>query len=1412
MSPLLDELRIHNEDYDIQDPLAIHPSAQYDRIQLPHHSFNRNLPKPRQSQDMIATVLPPILPRHHPQQQDSLPPREPSPPPPAPAPQPILPPQQRPAPVVDARERVTVTGIPSQTIVDGNLVIGHDTSTSVRSYTPLKNVGDGSFGTVVLADWHSPLPPGVSISPMQLNIKVSSSPSAPRRMVAIKRMKKKWQNGWAECKQLKELESLRRIHPHPNIIPLYDSFLLPETKELYFVFECMEGNLYQLIKSRKGRPLAGGLVASIYRQVVEGLRHIHDAGYFHRDMKPENLLVTTTGLADYSPTSPLCTQPPHLAPPEKDVMVIVKLADFGLAREVSSQPPYTEYVSTRWYRAPEVLLRSRNYSKPVDMWALGTILAELVNLKPLFPGQRELDQVRKITEVLGNPTANGDWGRDDRGRPRGGGDWIRGIKMAAAVGYFFPTTKPIRFHTLFHSSVPRSLIDCIADLIRYDPDKRLTAHDCKNHPYWKETENTQRAPIATQPTLNQVQPDQQHGQQVPQQNGTPAEHPRRRPSHVPRPPDTNASAASSNRSLRAAVSSMGLHSHSQAQQAGYSRGHSRTHSTHQSMSVGHVHGLVLPQMSPRVLPPSHSHPLSPGKTKPAFSLTNGNANADVPPLPLPIPLIGLNGRQSHTSSSQQTSVPPQSQHASSSNSHPNLQISTHRTGPECAFSPVTPSASPGLLMSPSSQPGDFPPTSVSPSGAPGIATGPGAVQYHQAASAHYTSVSPGHHQSSRGYTGRSHGSIPGTSRSGELVEQMRDLDLPPPVPPLPWNVNGREGMISSVAATVGSNDYGYYDQHNGIPDMGYDCKFATNLLSRVITDSSTSLVMITDEPEASMEISRGSLDLPQPADQTQHVEKPIIVTLSKPLEPSSQFTSPPQGAAPPAQSQQQGNGGKFHIGFGFKKHKTWGLFGHSNVSSADAKTPNGMVDSGGDSHMSSSTSMPSMPAVPVVTAPTAQQNSLKRGPSGSAGSLREIQSPSVAEFQPPPPPPAPVDAKTAKKLAEKAKKEEARIRFENQRLKAQARSRAVMQKRKEEESVRKVNELEWETTRDTAATTKDLKGKGVLRPPDNSSSLGLSPSRGDGRPSGVENSLSGKTLVGVSSPDGEEPGRRPSQSHYPHPHSSQPYPYELQHHSSRYKAQKRNTDDDVHSMSSSDVHSISRMSAISRSTVDSDPGPARPNYHRMNIGNGMRGATLGPYPTNGSGISRATSASNLRSGSSFSRGLSPSARSSTSLDQPFLAELDELALQAEHDGGSHPHMNLGTTMVSPPMQMLTLNGVVSRNSQSPPLQDGPSPLQQKNRSHSRGRLVHQQGPSPYLGMPTLPTISSIHSPTYTNSTELSVESTTPPYELAPPSGASASANESYPLPNAVNGSQHGQVLPPFSHIASWADQSMQQPQ
>lgn len=454
---------------------VLHDTASIDHNgpRAPHNSHSNHPPSmaAAPASDTHSTTTnghppqPPPQPQPHHQQQ-------PPPQPPPRNPQRGLPP---------LKETINVVGIPSVSIENNHLVVGDAQTSSSRSYTPIKVLGDGSFGTVLLCDWHGTLPPNTPLSPMQCG--QGARPEwAGKRLVAVKRMKKRWEGGWDECSRLKELESLRAIPFHENIIPLYDFFLLPASKELYFVFESMEGNLYHLIKARKGRAFAGGLISSIFRQTVAGLDHIHTHGYFHRDMKPENVLVTTVGLFDYTPVSPIA--PPN-APKEKDVVAIIKLADFGLARETNSRPPYTEYVSTRWYRAPEVLLLSREYSNPVDMWALGTIMAELVNLRPLFPGQDQVDQVARICEVLGDPSDA--YGCDMAGSVLGGGPWQKGIRLAREVGFQFPLTPPKDFFDLFDKSVPRSLIQCIRDLLRYDPNKRLTSRECLNHEYLRET-------------------------------------------------------------------------------------------------------------------------------------------------------------------------------------------------------------------------------------------------------------------------------------------------------------------------------------------------------------------------------------------------------------------------------------------------------------------------------------------------------------------------------------------------------------------------------------------------------------------------------------------------------------------------------------------------------------------------------------------------------------------------------------------------------------------------------------------------------------------------------------------------------------------------------------------------------------
>ncbi|KAG2034707.1 kinase-like domain-containing protein [Suillus americanus] len=359
-------------------------------------------------------------------------------------------------------------GIPHVSIHVGNLILGDSTTSSQRSFIVIKNIGEGSFGSVFLCDWHGKLPREVP-PPSAIQINGVARPElAGMRLVAVKKLKRRLEHGWDECQYLKELKALCALTPHPCIIPLYDVFLSSETSELYFVFEAMEGDLYRFMKARKGRPLATGLLSCIFQQIATGLHHIHSSGYFHRDMKPENILVATSGLLQSQPDGG----------EQKDVAVICKIADFDSAREISSAPPYTEYVSARWYRAPEVLLKQRDYSTPVDMWALGAIMAELVNLRPIFPGSGEVDQIHRIIKVLGDPA---DYGVDEHGRSYGGGPWALGLELARRLAFKFPQTEPRNIYAIFDKKIPRRLVDCISDLLKFDPSLRLTSQQCLAH-------------------------------------------------------------------------------------------------------------------------------------------------------------------------------------------------------------------------------------------------------------------------------------------------------------------------------------------------------------------------------------------------------------------------------------------------------------------------------------------------------------------------------------------------------------------------------------------------------------------------------------------------------------------------------------------------------------------------------------------------------------------------------------------------------------------------------------------------------------------------------------------------------------------------------------------------------------------
>uniref|UniRef100_UPI003AAF8E1D serine/threonine-protein kinase MAK-like isoform X1 n=2 Tax=Centroberyx gerrardi TaxID=166262 RepID=UPI003AAF8E1D len=285
----------------------------------------------------------------------------------------------------------------------------------MNRYTTLKQLGDGTYGSVLMG---------------------KSNESG--ELVAIKRMKRKFYS-WDECMNLREVKSLKKLS-HANVVKLKE--VIRENDYLYFVFEYMKENLYQLMKEREEKMFSENEIRNILFQVLSGLAFVHKHGYFHRDMKPENLL---------------CMGPE-----------LVKIADFGLAREIRSQPPYTDYVSTRWYRAPEVLLKSNSYSSPIDIWAVGCIMAELYTLRPLFPGNSEVDEIFKICQVLGTLK-----------KP----DWPEGYNLAASMNFRFPKCVPTSLRSLIPNA-SNEAITLMKDMLQWDPDKRPTAVQALRYPYF----------------------------------------------------------------------------------------------------------------------------------------------------------------------------------------------------------------------------------------------------------------------------------------------------------------------------------------------------------------------------------------------------------------------------------------------------------------------------------------------------------------------------------------------------------------------------------------------------------------------------------------------------------------------------------------------------------------------------------------------------------------------------------------------------------------------------------------------------------------------------------------------------------------------------------------------------------------
>ncbi|PVF97016.1 CMGC/MAPK/ERK protein kinase [Serendipita vermifera] len=258
---------------------------------------------------------------------------------------------------------------------------------------------------------------------------------------------------------LREIKLLHHFRGHKNITCLYDMDIVFEPNgvfnEVYLYEELMEADLHAIIRS--GQPLSDAHFQSFMYQTLCGLKYIHSANVLHRDLKPGNILLN----ADCE----------------------LKICDFGLARGYTppGQNPgttsskaagsagfMTEYVATRWYRAPEIMLSFANYSTSIDIWSVGCILAECLGGKPIFRGRDYVDQLSQILNCLGTPKE----------------DALRRVGSPRAQDYI--RSLPIKPRIPFQQLYPQAnslAIDLLGKMLCFDPAERISCEDALKHPY-----------------------------------------------------------------------------------------------------------------------------------------------------------------------------------------------------------------------------------------------------------------------------------------------------------------------------------------------------------------------------------------------------------------------------------------------------------------------------------------------------------------------------------------------------------------------------------------------------------------------------------------------------------------------------------------------------------------------------------------------------------------------------------------------------------------------------------------------------------------------------------------------------------------------------------------------------------------
>ncbi|KAI4334448.1 hypothetical protein L6164_019142 [Bauhinia variegata] len=278
--------------------------------------------------------------------------------------------------------------------------------------------------------------------------------SETNEMVAVKKIANAFENRMDAKRTLREIKLLRHLE-HENVVALRDVIPPPSRRDftdVYVATELMDTDLHHIIRSNQN--LSDEHCQYFLYQILRGLKYIHSANIIHRDLKPSNLLVNAN-----------CD---------------LKICDFGLARPTMANDFMTEYVVTRWYRAPELLLNSSDYTSAIDVWSVGCIFMELMNKKPLFPGKDHVHQMRLLTELLGTPT-EADTGlvkNEDARR------YIRQLPQypRQPLASVFPHVHPLA-------------IDLIDRMLIIDPTRRITVEEALAHPYLAKLHDVADEPV-----------------------------------------------------------------------------------------------------------------------------------------------------------------------------------------------------------------------------------------------------------------------------------------------------------------------------------------------------------------------------------------------------------------------------------------------------------------------------------------------------------------------------------------------------------------------------------------------------------------------------------------------------------------------------------------------------------------------------------------------------------------------------------------------------------------------------------------------------------------------------------------------------------------------------------------------------